>query len=318
MISSKVTAYEFENDEWRSISRWKLIKMGDVEYKKYKATHKWYLSKSFKSPELGFNTFQKTFRFLPNQGLDEKYTSKGMTISHLLAQEVISEIRVLNLKLIDKRTKPYKKIKHQIEVENIFLEERYTAGGNPYVADLLVFFNKPYDLSLRWNRYFTIEIFVTKDVDGKKIIDCEASRVPVIELDLWSKLVLKKSPSETTEKEENDLRSRMHGYFRKQISASLLVNPMSQKYKENKAIQEKIEMIDALTLKNRKLEKQKEQITEKATKLVDKHNDLVDSYNSKSGTVKNLRSKLEIKKQEIIIAKNKSLLAKVVQHYKEK
>ena len=184
MIHSKLRAYRLNNGEWEPVSRWHLIKMADTEYRKYKDQYfPLYLSKSENSPKLTFNTKQKTFRFYPNQGFSEHHSSHSLTIAHQLAQEVLSEIRVLNFKLKDKRTKPYKDVEFQIEVDNVFLEQRMEISGNAYIADLLISFSKPHDLSLQWNRFMVLEIFVTNDVRGNKILDFEKKKYHSLKLE---------------------------------------------------------------------------------------------------------------------------------------
>ena len=148
--------------------------MSELEYKKFKELNfPLYLRKDRNSYKLTFNQLQKTFRFYPGQIPEGKNGSSGLTISHLLAQEVIADLRTLNLKLTDKRFKPYKKEDFTIEADQIFEEIRTTANDNEYIVDLLVLFSKPAWLALKWNRILILEVFVTNELRGQKIIDFE-------------------------------------------------------------------------------------------------------------------------------------------------
>lgn len=270
--------------------------MSDVEYRKFKELHfPLFLTKSKESPKLTFNTGQRTFRYYPNQGINENHTSKGLTISHLIAQEVISDIRVLNLKLKDKRTKPYQDKVYNIEVDNIVTEQKMVCGENTYYADLLVFFSKPEELSLQWNGYLTLEVFVTKDVEGNKIIDYEKKKIPAIEIAIGPKLKIKKSATEVTEEEENKLRDFMNVVFRKQIFGNLLVSPTSDKYKENKIVSD----LNVTRSKIIELRNNIESKNKKIKNLITKHNQIVDSYNEIYSENEVLKNTIDSNEEEI-------------------
>lgn len=247
MITSKLRAYNYLDGEWETINRWSLIKMSEVEFKKFKDLNfPLYLKKSTESPKLTFNRRQKTFRFYPGELSEDKKGSAGLTIAHQLAQEVIADLRVLNLKLTDKRFKPYRKVDLKIEADQIFEEFPTSVGDKNYVVDLLVVFSKPTWLALKWNRTLALEVFVTNDVRGKKIIDFEQKRVAMAEVIIGPKLRSKKSASETTEEEENELRQVMKNAFNKQIFGDLLVDATTTKYLENDQIKELTEEVSAL------------------------------------------------------------------------
>ena len=310
MINSKLIAYKYFNNQWEKVSRWELINISDVEYRKYKELHfPLFLMKSKESPKLTFNKGQKTFRYYPNQGINENHTSKGLTISHLIAQEVISDIRTLNLKLKDKRTKPYQEKDYIIEVDNIVTEKKITCGENTYYADLLVFFSKPAELSLQWNGFLTLEVFVTKDVEGNKIIDYEKKKVPAIEIAIGPKLKLKKSASEVSEKEEEDLRKFMNVVFRKQIFGNILVSPTSDKYKENEIITE---------LNNRIVNKNKEikTLTDRSNKIEIEYNNQTLKSTDLKNTIQSKNKQLHSLTAKITELKNKSRINKIIDAFK--
>lgn len=320
MINSKLRAYKYFDNQWEKVSRWELIKMPDVEYRKFKELHfPLFLTKSKESPKLTFNKGQKTFRYYPNQGLNENHISKGLTISHLIAQEVISDIRTLNLKLKDKRTKPYQDKVYKIEVDNIVTEKKIVCGENIYYADLLVFFSKPAELSLQWNGYLTLEVFVTKDVEGNKIIDYEKKKIPLIEIAIGPKLKLKKSATEVSEKEENNLRDFMNVVFRKQIFGNILVFPTSDKYKENEIINKLNDTKSKVTELKNNIENKNSEIEN----LIKKHNQIVKNYNEIHSKNKILNSTIDSKNKqisnlnkEIVELNNKPRLNRIIDVFK--
>lgn len=254
MIGTKLSAYRIIDGEWESVNRWKLVKLPDTEYRKFKEKYfPLYLYKSEESPRLTFNRSQKTFRFLPNQGLGEWHSSSGMRVEHQLAQEVISNLRYLHLKVRDKRTRPYKDIEYDIEVDNAILEQKLDIDKNRYFIDILIFFSKPYELSLKWNGVLALEIYVTKSTHGQKIIDFEKKKVPLIEVYIGPKLRLNKAAKDTSEIEEENLRKVLENVFRKQIFGSLHVSPTSNRYKENKVIKEYSDRINEFNSEQEKL-----------------------------------------------------------------
>ena len=238
MINSKVSAYRKVNDGFEIVSRWDLLKMAEVEYRKFKDENfPLYLRKSEESPKLTFNSKQKTFRFLPGTIKNSDKQSSGLTISHILAQEVLSELDVLNFKLLDKRTKPYNKIDLQIKVENSIVEHSLFNGE--YIADLLIYFSEPIEKANNWNRKLVLEVFTSNEVRGKKIFAFEENEIALIEISLGDKLKSKKKISEITEQEEIELKRYIFNSFKKQIFGDLLVSPISKNTTSNPSIESK-------------------------------------------------------------------------------
>ena len=231
--------------------------MAETQLRKFRhdTNKKLHLSASIDSPNLYYNRGHNTFSYWPNQAPKGTPSDTGMTISHLLAQEVISEIRVLNLELTDKRTTPYKKVNYQVEVDRIIQEQRITVGENFYLVDLLVRFSKPYELSFMWDGTFVLEVFMTSETKGQQIIDFERRGIPLLEVRLWSKIRNNKRIADVSQKEEDMLRGKMHAVFRKRIVADIHVDTLSDKYKEHQIIHEKNECIANLNSKIEELEK---------------------------------------------------------------
>lgn len=295
MINSKLKAYKYDNG-WESISRWDLLKLSKIAYDKFYDTYSpFYLYPSKNSPKLAFNRYQKTFRYLPKQGQKLEGDFKGMTISHQLAQEVLSDIRTMHLNLVDKRTKPYKReIRHTIEVDNIW-QEHPLRVGNGRRADLLVRFSKPEKLALKWNGFFVLEVFVTHEVEGSKIIDFEKANIPLIQIELGRSLVNKKTASQTTHQEEEYLRRYMNNVFRKEIRGLICIDPSSTNYLENKTIQNLLKKIDKSNKENAQMIAENESSNQRINKL---EGQLKNNRNHLDGVLELLR--LEQQKTKVI------------------
>ncbi len=306
MIQSKLRAYNFKDGEWETVTRWQLIHMSELEYKKFKE-HNFplYLKKDHSSYKLTFNQRQKTFRFYPGQIPDDKKGSSGLTIAHQLAQEVISNLRTLHLKLTDKRFKPYKKVDIDIEADQIFEEHRTTANDNEYIVDLLVLFSKPAWLALKWNRILILEVYVTNELRGQKIIDFEKKGLSMAEVVIGSKLKIKKTASEVSEREEDQLRNIMKHAFSKQIYGDLWIDTSTSKYLENEVLKEREGQITAL--------KQRVQISQDKINVLNEGLELKDQQLRE--TQRNLKTfDLALQKE----ASQKTCLKKELNHWESK
>lgn len=322
MIKSKLRAYRYDNGTWHVVTRWDLLKLSEVDFEKYRTSHFpfLYFQKSLDSPRLTFNKGQKTFRFLPKAGEKDSENQKGMTISHILAQEVLSEMETFKFSLMDKRKKPYKRREIEIKVDQTLIEKSVLDGK--YIVDLLVFFSSPPELALKWNRCFAIEIMVTNAVDGNKMTDFENAKLPLIEVELGEQLVFKKSAMETTEKEENELRDYITNSFRKSIRGYIFVDTSSDKYLENEAIISLQNIIERLSLGSiesdktiKSLHEEKTKIeanTDQLNKIIQEHRQINDKLNKEIEKERDTVSRL---KNELNEFRNKSLVGKIANHF---
>lgn len=313
MAVTKLSAFYFTGIEWKKVNRWELYKMADTQLRKfrYETNRKLHLSPSSESPNLYYNRGHNTFSYWPNQAPKSTPSDAGMTISHLLAQEVISEIRVLNLELTDKRTTPYKKVNYKVEVDRIIQEQKITVGENFYMADLLVRFSKPCELSFMWDGTFVLEVFMTSDTKGQQIIDFERRGIPLLELNIWSKLKNRKKISNVSQEEEDHLRGKMHAVFRKKILADIHVSTLSNKYKEHKIIQQKNESITSLNLEVSELRRANTSAIDSYSILVTKYNQAITSLKDKKEQLNSMKNSLEQKENEFELLKSRPLVQKI-------
>lgn len=325
MINSKLRAYRYDNGTWHVVTRWDLLRLSKVDYENYRSKYFEFLysAKSLESYRLTFNTAQKTFRYMPNQFSNENKTTRGMTISHVLAQEVISEMETLRFSLMDKRKKPYKSRVFEVKVDQTLIERRVLDGK--YIVDLMVFFSSPPELALKWNRCFALEIKVTNEVDGNKMTDFENARIPLIEVELGETLILRKSAMETSEEEENERRRYITNAFNKVIRGDIFVDTSTDKYLESEAVislQNKVEELSLnLSKSNHAIEAEKQE-KDKLNKKVEDLDRVLQEYRHANSKL-NIEIGMEKDKTKIAINKlkdfrKKPLFSKVIDHFSAK
>lgn len=248
------------NREWQKCNRWELINLSEDDYKRVKSERKFHLRPQDNSPPLTFNRRQKTFRFFPSTDIKRDTGKNNMTISHLLAQEVLAEQRALVFDFGE--LKEYLSIKVRKGSITGFLERPVIARGNKYYMDVVKCFDDPTEQSYKWGSYFCIEVFVTHEVSFEKLHDCMHEGVPLIEVKIPDKLIVNKSLASITEKEEKSLKNSLREYFSKKIPARLLVDPVCEKYQRDQIIQKKVNTIDKLENRNEFLEKDNRRLLE--------------------------------------------------------
>lgn len=241
-MSTKLKAYYQKDGTWHTVSRWELLALNETDYATFRDAHTLYIHKESDSEKLTFNRLQKTFRYYPTLGEKEHEEEAGMTISHLLAQEVICEMEALNLKLTDRRTK--KTTQYELCIKRSNSQCEYRAGK--FIFDIRIFFNEPHELALKWGGKLNIEVFATSQTKRDKIAYCEEMREPLIEVRLSDKLLSKHKISEVTPDMEQDLRIHLERAFARHIYADLLVSPSSESYLRDKVIAQKNKEIEQL------------------------------------------------------------------------
>lgn len=241
-MSTKLKAYYQNDGTWHTMSRWEMLAMSETEYTTFRDTYTLHLSKDSDSEKLTFNRLQKTFRYYPTPTEREHEEESGMTISHLIAQEVICDMDELNLKLTDRRTKKTTQYEIHIKRSNSLCE--YRAGK--FIFDIRIFFNEPQELALKWGGKLNIEVFATSRTKGDKIAYCEEMKEPLIEVRLSEKLLSRHKISEVTPEMEQEIRIHLERAFTRQIYADLLVSPSSESYLRDKVIAQQNKEIERL------------------------------------------------------------------------
>lgn len=241
-MSTKLKAYYKEHDTWHTVTRWEILSMSEVAYMAFKDTHTFYINRDEESEKLTFNRLQKTFRYYPTSDYRECDRENGMTLSHLIAQEIICEMEELKFKLTDRRTRENKQYEIVLKRSNSCCE--YIESG--FIFDVRLFFNEPYELALKWGGRVNIEVFATNKTKSNKIAYCEEKKEALIEVKLSQKLLYPNKIYTVTKDDENDIRAHIEAAFAKQIYGDILVSPSSETYLNNKIIDEKNKEIDHL------------------------------------------------------------------------
>ncbi len=251
-MATKLRAYYIGGNDgaWRRIDRWQMMEMPEAEYYGFLERNTMYLCKDTNSPKLTFNRLQKTFRYYPDGAPKDGDGNDGMTISHLLAEEIISDLELLRFELTDERRKDRKKYELTVRPSNGFREYRLEGNEEYFVGDVRIFFNEPYELALKWGGVLNIEIFATSRVKNAKTAFFEERREPLIEIKLSEKLMSPYKVSEITKEQEEDLRRHIYNAFSKKIYGRLLVSPSSEAYLADRTIAELKKRIEKLETEN--------------------------------------------------------------------
>lgn len=241
-MPTKLKAYYQTDGTWRTMSRWEMLAMSETEYTAFRDANTLHINKDAASEKLTFNRLQKTFRYYPAATDREPNEEAGMTISHLIAQEVICDMEELNLHLTDRRTKKATRYELHIKRSNSFCEYR----EGTFIFDVRIFFNEPYDLALKWGGRINMEVFATNRAKGAKIAYCEEMKEPLIEVRLSEKLLSKHKISEVTPDMEQAIRAHIERAFSNRIYADLLVSPSSETYLRDRVIAQQAKEIERL------------------------------------------------------------------------
>lgn len=252
----KRKAYYHDDDGWHKVSSWDLITLNnksDVEYRKFYKTKCFYAKQDISSYTLGFNRLHKTFFYSKGQFPRSVGSHKGMTVSHVIAQEVISELEFVRFELDDIQKKNKEKVIYEFEITKKEEERPVIIDGTTYKTDVMLYFKKPYELAYRFNGQIAVEVFITSETRAKKIIDYERKRVAMVEIRLQKRFQRKSDFSFATEKEENDFKAEMKRSFSYQIYGQVLVDKESKAYEKDMAIQELKEQLQLKNQANNKL-----------------------------------------------------------------
>lgn len=241
-MPAKLKAYYRKDGTWHTVSRWDMLALSETEYTAFRGAFDLFLRKDEESEKLTFNRLQKTFRYYPAPTEREQEEENGMTISHLIAQEVLSEREELDFLLTDRRTKKPTRYELHIKRSNSLCEYR----EGKFIFDLRIFFNEPSELALKWGGKFNAEVFATSKTKDDKIAYCEEMKEALIEVRLSEKLLSVHKISEVTEEMEREIRTHIERAFAKVIYADLLVSPASDAYLRNKVIAAQAKEIERL------------------------------------------------------------------------
>lgn len=254
-MATKLRAYYIDEKDgtWRRVDRWQMTGMAETDYYRFLENNTMYLCKDTDSPKLTFNRLQKTFRYYPNGAPKDGEGNDGMTISHLLAEEVICDMDMLHFELTDERRTDRKKYELTVRPSNGFCEYRLGNGDEYFIGDVRIFFNEPYELALKWGGVLNVEIFATSRVGSAKTAFFEERREPLIEVKLSDKLMSPYKVSEITKEQEDDLRRHIFNAFSKKIYGRLLVSPSSEAYLSNQTISELNKRMEKMEADNARL-----------------------------------------------------------------
>lgn len=285
----KTKAYRKTKTGFELITRDYICSLKHEEQVIFRDTNKpFYLNASNDGPELTYNTKNRTFSFYPC--FKGKYYGRNEeSATHKYCIEIISKLNSLKIKSKSSIGKIRKGEIINFTFNYIFPEIMLSIGDNWIKPDLLIYFRKPYDLALRWNRILAIEIVVSHDLNGEKLQLMKDCKIPILRIKANKKWGREKEIN-MSEQKKQELKKWIQNSFKKGYTAEILLDSKSKAYLEN-------EVVAKLEAENSGLTEALENAFVHNTQLKKKklsiENRLVDSEKSNDTLKNNLGNKVE-------------------------
>ncbi len=241
MISrkSKIYGYVLEDGEWLEFSKFNIpieedkLRIWKDDYKK-----RIHVKPSLDSPLIFYKPKYKTFSYFRGHSHDVNGNDSPLTFSHIFRQKVLSNMETINFeisKIINSKRRRKEHLDFKIEIEKVFIEERvYDAQGNYKTPDIIVEFQSPISLAIKWNNKIYIEIVESSHTRGDKIKFLEQFGHPILEIPpqkSFNYLKLK-SILDVTHNDVQALEEKISNFFNKAVWADLLYDPISIQYED--------------------------------------------------------------------------------------
>lgn len=229
-----------------------------------------------------------TFSFAYNQGQEAEIErlGGGESLVHYLFKIAISELSHTTLKLSNLNEDVTIHFVDAQTEKRVHIEDRY------YDLDVFVKFTSQSKYQIKWNGELAIEVHNTNPVNGQKLKDLKALRIPVIEVSVNKKLAYKTSEEYSTPKSEREYIEFLKGQLSEYLWSKVLSDPKSIDYLENEnyeLIKNVKELREQLDHSKALLEKEKENLLESKRMLNDANLKLTE----KNKLVSKLRTQVE-------------------------
>jgi hypothetical protein len=313
----KLYGYVWDGEDWIEFDSWTLMAKKEVDYRTWKSEFekKIHVSKNVESRLLYFNRGHRTFSYFSNLENGNAGTSGPVSLSHLLRQKVISELKSAKFILKNAIAKNNTEQKeYDFKFKKIYVEQSISIEGAKYIPDLIIEFDEPVELALKWSNKIYVEVVEYNETSGQKIKEYGKLDHGVIEIpnsERFSKLDGKKI-SDISKKELDELLNFIRNSFKKVIYGKLIVDPSSEKYLTYLIDSEK-------AIENAKLKVSIEELNEMNNNLKSKVSQLNLTIQQHEGIIDKLN--IELKNQKKInfdyLIKEK-ILVQTIQKWEEK
>ena len=247
----KIYGYVLENKRWISFDSWYLMNLNDVDYRVWKSKYEKqiHVNRNKLSPLIYFNRGHRTYSYFSKNEGAKNSNNSPITLSHLLREKIISERTEALFSFSNKKMNKNDKAKYpyQLKFKQIQVVPEIEHNGEKRIPDILIEFDEPADLALKWNHKLYIEVVEKNEVHGDKIEFYRSftNGIGVIEIPYSEDFDIFKGRSfkSITKEEAQSLERKIINYFNKSIWADVIVDIASPEYiyfqNENQVLLEK-------------------------------------------------------------------------------
>ncbi|MDO6492440.1 MULTISPECIES: hypothetical protein [unclassified Cellulophaga] len=247
----KIYGYVLEDEKWISFDSWYLMDLDDVDYRVWKSKYEKqiHVNRNKLSPLVYFNRGHRTYSYYSKNEGEKNSNNSPITLSHLLREKVISEKKEALFSFSNEKMNKNDKVKYpfQFKFKQIQIVPEIEHNGEKRRPDIVIEFDEPADLALKWNHKLYIEVVEKNEVHGDKIEFYRSftDGIGVIEIPYSKDFDIFKGRSfkSISKVEAQSLERKITNYFNKSIWADVIVDIASSKYinfqNENQVLLEK-------------------------------------------------------------------------------
>jgi hypothetical protein len=310
-MNSKYLAQYLEDGNWKTISCYRYKKLCLQE------PTKWELLKLKSKPIQGIrydvHTRSRSSKFCFSGSGPKNISKNRMTTTHEFITEVISELKVLNLKIKQFKLEIIPDVTiHEKEIIKVYCTEKKEVVE--YIPDLLIRFSNSTNLVKRWGGQIAIEVNVTHSPDDTKRKHFQFLGIPLLEIDATKDLKFKLEGKDASEEELDIYKKELESTLSKEIKVSVKYRTFSNRSLGNQVYKLKEEKND--------LEKNIAIESEKVKNSTRKYQNLQDKFDdSKINWSKNMERKenqLIAVKNQLVEYKNRNIVKKIIDLFSAK
>lgn len=303
-MNSKYLAQYLEDGNWKTISCYRYKKLCSQEPTRWE--HIELKSKPIQGIRYNLHIRSSSSKFCFSGFGPQNISNNRMTTTHEFITEVISELKVVNLKICNKSLTiiPDTTI-HEKESIKIYCTEKKEVVE--YIPDLLIRFSNPNKFMKLWGGQIAIEVNVTHGPDDTKRKHFQFLGIPLLEIDATTDLKFKLEGKDANENELDIYKKDLELILSREIKTSITYPTYSNRSLGNQLYNLKKE--------KKELEQSLNDELEKASKLIKDYQDLVfDFEESKINLIQTIRQK----ENQLVMYENRNFIEKVISLFSKK
>ncbi|CAM1345095.1 hypothetical protein [Tenacibaculum amylolyticum] len=306
-MNSKYLAQYLLDGNWKTISCYRYKKLCSQEPTKWE--HLELKSKPIQGIRHNVHIRSNSSKFCFSGSGPKNISQNRMTTTHEYITEVISELKILNLRVnnYDLTIIP-DSIIHEKERIKIYCTEKKKVVE--YIPDLLIRFSNSKKLVKYWGGQIAIEVNVTHSPDDTKRKHFQFLGIPLMEIDATKDLKFKFEGKDVDEKELENYKKELEITLSNKIETSLEYRTLS-----NRALGNQV-----YNLKKNKREIEQELINKKemVNNLIRNNQNLKLELNNSNQIIIEKEEQINTIKNELLEYENRSLIKKLITLFKTK